>query len=261
MSTEVPEGKPLTEFFEDWQRRERGLVRAKEGLIEQINRQNMTIQEQGLLHQNLQQAMNKSEARCRSLHSCYSQAQQACAQLNEELQDERQRHKTTRQELEFESKGHHKTERELERHYFTLNRLSEFLTMVQVSSGEGKAVVMNYFNNDHNIGNLLLDIEAKRQLIANLEYRLDIAKNEHEYPISWQGTLQGLAETSAQVARTWDSIPNHQEATEVKVLEATEIDGDRAHLPEAVVIGKGEKARTKRRASPPKTRIPTKTKI
>ena len=33
-------------------------------------------------------------------------------------------------ELEFEFKEHAKTEKELERHYITLNRLSEFLTVV-----------------------------------------------------------------------------------------------------------------------------------
>lgn len=148
-------------------------------------------------------------------------------QLNEELQEERQKHKTTRQKLEYEFKEHQKTERELERYYFTLNRLSEFLTMVQVSSRQDKAIVMDYCNNDHNIGNLLLDIEAKRQLITNLEHKLDIAKDAYGY-----------------------SITSHQEATEVRVPEATELDGDWAqleHEPEPEVIGKGVKARTKRR--------------
>lgn len=187
----------------------------------------MNIQKQGLLHQNLQQAMNTSEARCRSLLSCYGQAQQACMQLNEELQEERQKHKTTRQKLEYEFKEHQKTERELERYYFTLNRLSEFLTMVQVSSRQDKAIVMDYYNNDHNIGNLLLDIEAKRQLITNLEHKLDVAKDAYGY-----------------------SIASHQEATKVRVPEATKLDGDWAqleHEPEPEVIGKRVKARTKRR--------------
>ncbi len=227
-------------FFEDWQRRERSLVKAKEGLTEQLNRQNMTFQKQGLHLQDLQHAMNKSEARCRSLLSCCNQAQQACVQLNQELQAERKEHKNTRLELEFEFKEHSKTERELEHYYFTLNRLSDFLTLVQVSSREEKSIVMNYFNNNHSIGILSLDIEAKRQHIANLEHKLDITKQEYEY-----------------------SITSHQEAIEVKVSDANELDGDRPQLAlEAVqeVIGKGEKARSKRRNSSPKTKIPTKIK-
>lgn len=150
----------------------------------------------------------------------------------------------TRQELEFEFKEHNRTEQELKRHYFTLNRLSEFLTMVQVSSREDKAVVMDYFNNDHSIGNLMLDIEAKKQLIANLEHKLDIAKKEYEY-----------------------SVSSHHEAIQMKDTEIAELEGNQAlsqnETDQAMtgIIPRGKKVKTDRKGRTPKTSIPLKIEV
>ena len=202
---QVPEDKPLMKFFEDWYEREQALLKAKDGLTEQINRQNMSLQGMAVRYQILQQSKNALDSRCNGYKTSLNQSQQANYHLCQELQKEREHHKATRYELEYEFKEYNKTELELERHYFTLNRLSEFLTIVQISSREDKAVVMNCFNNDNSIGNLILDIEAKKQLIANLEDKLGMAKKEYEY-----------------------SVACHQEAIHIKDSEIAELEGNQA---------------------------------
>ncbi len=76
----------------------------------------------------------------------------------------------------FEFKEHAKTEKHLERHHVTLNRLSEFLAMVQVASKEDSSEVLDKLNKEPHMGNLILDIEDKKQYIDNLEEKLKAAK-------------------------------------------------------------------------------------
>ena len=82
-------------------------------------------------------------------------------------------------------------EKYLERYYLTLNRLSEFLIIVQVTSKEERSKVLDKLNKEPKMGNLILEIEDKKQYINNLEEKLRIVKLEFEKAlIGYQDTIR-----------------------------------------------------------------------
>ncbi len=114
--------------------------------------------------------LNTAVGRYQELEALYVESQKFYAGLENQLQEEKQNHKNTRDALEAEMKELAKTEKNLERYWSTLKGLSEFLTMVQVTSSEDKAVVMSGLLSEGNdIGSLLMDIENKKEYIQILE--------------------------------------------------------------------------------------------
>ena len=182
--------------------REQDLVRHKEGLTEELNRQNQNLHSLHMQSQNLQQALNATESRRQEYEVAYNESQRVRAELAHGLREEQEMHKRTALTLDFENREHAKTEKELERLYFTLNRLSEFLTMVQVASKDDKVVIIDAYNKGDNIGSLMLEIEDKKQSIGNLEDKLKMAKQEFEA-----------------------ALANHQQAMELKEMEIAELEG------------------------------------
>lgn len=142
------------------------------------------------------------DRRSREWEHAFRESQRIQYQLSHQLSEERETHKKTSLELDFEFKEHAKTEKHLERHYVTLNRLSEFLTMVQVTFKEERFEVMDRLNKEPNVGNLILEIEDKKQYIENLEEKLKLAKSEFER-----------------------AVATHQDAIRLKEMEIAELEG------------------------------------
>jgi len=160
----------LWEFFKKCARREEGLFQRNQALTLQINKQNANLHQTNLQLQQAQVDLNAAVCRCQELETLYLESQKFYAGLENQLQEERQNHKNTRDALETEMKKLAKTEKNLERYWSTLKGLSEFLTMVQVTSSEDKAVVMTTLLSEGNdIGSLLIDIENKKEYIQILE--------------------------------------------------------------------------------------------
>ena len=190
--------------------REQDLVKLKEGLTEQINRQNQNLHSMSMQCHNFEQTIIAANSRCKQYEAAYNDSQRVQGMLAQQLEEETQKNKKMSLELEFEFKEHAKTEKELERHYITLNRLSEFLTVVQVASKEDKALVMDGFNNENNLGNLMLEIEDKKQYIGNLEEKLKFAK--HEFEASLASHEQAMALKEREIAEL-ESLQPHGGAT------------------------------------------------
>ena len=194
----------------DWYKvcisREQDLVRLKEGLTEQLNRQNQNLHSMSMQCHNLEQTANAANSRCKQYETAYNESQRIQGILAQQLEQEAQKNKKISLELEFEFKEHAKTEKELERHYITLNRLSEFLTVVQVASKEDKALIMHGFSNENNLSNLILEVEDKKQYIGNLEEKLKFAKQEFE-----------------------TSLASHEQAIALKEREIAELEGLQPH--------------------------------
>lgn len=192
----------MWDIFQAYATREQNLESAKEGLIEQLNRQNMNMHQMAVELDTSRQAIQTMDRRSREWEHAFRESQRIQNQLGYQLQEERERHKKTSLELDFEFKEHAKTEKHLERHYVTLNRLSEFLTMVQVASKEERSEVMDRLNKEPNMGNLLLEIEDKKQYIGNLEEKLKTAKLEFE-----------------------KAVASHQDVIRLKEMEIAELEG------------------------------------
>lgn len=196
------EGEKMWDIFQAYATREQNLELTKDGLTEQLNRQNMNMHQMALELDNTRQALHTVDRRSREWENAFRESQRVQNQLGYQLQEERERHKKTSLELDFEFKEHAKTEKHLERHYVTLNRLSEFLTMVQVASKEERSEVMDKLNKEPHMGNLILEIEDKKQYIGNLEEKLKAAKVEFE-----------------------KAVASHQDAIRLKELEIAELEG------------------------------------
>lgn len=211
--------EPVTwDFYKTYFQREQELLNVKEGLTEQVNKQNGNLHNLATQCQSLQQAAQAAKNRCEEYEHAYQESQQTRSSLAFQLQEEKQRHEKTLQAFDFEMKEHAKTERELDRHFFTLNRLSEFLTMVQMATGD-KTVVMDGSNKENNLGNLMLELEDKKQYIDNLEDKLKMAKQEYE-----------------------QRLTGHQEALETRDRAIAELE---SHTPEQQMMGTPAKKRAR----------------
>lgn len=147
------------------------MFQRNQALTLQINKQNSNLHQTGLQLQQAQVDLNAALGRCQELETLCMESQKFYAGLENELQEEKQNHKHTCEALEAESKELATMEKNLERYWSTLKGLSEFLTMVQVSSSEDKAVVTTGLLSEggNDIGSLLMDIENKKEYIQILE--------------------------------------------------------------------------------------------
>ena len=157
-------------------------------------------------YHNLEQTTNAANSRCKQYKTAYNESQRVQGILAQQLEEETQKNKKISLELEFKFKKHAKTEKELKRHYITLNRLSEFLTVVQVASKEDKALIIHSFSNKNNLSNLILEVKDKKKYIGNLKKKLKFAKQEFE-----------------------TSLASHKQAIALKEREIAELEGLQPH--------------------------------
>lgn len=151
---------------------------------------------------NSRYALHTVNRRFREWENAFRESQRIQNQLGYQLQEERERYRKTSLELNFEFKKYAKTEKHLERLYVTLNRLSEFLTVIQVASKEERSEVMKRLNKEPKISNLILEIKDKKQYIDNLEKKLKTAKVKFE-----------------------KAVTSHQDAIRSKEMEIAELEG------------------------------------
>lgn len=147
------------------------MFQRNQALTLQINKQNSNLHQTGLQLQQAQVDLNAALGRCQEVEALCVESQKFYAGLENELQEEKQNHKNTCDALETEMKELATAEKNLERYWSTLKGLSEFLTMVQVTSSEDKAVVTTSLLSEggNDIGSLLMEIENKKEYIQILE--------------------------------------------------------------------------------------------
>lgn len=148
-------------------------------LTKVVNDQNRKLHHLGAQGQHKQIALNSAGCRIEELQSTCANYETAIVTFNNQLVEEKQAHYRTdvllsqEKDLFAKEAAHHtKTEARLEHQGQTLKRMSEFLSMIQITSTENKTLVLKTLDEKWDLGTLLLELEEKTKVIQELEKKL-----------------------------------------------------------------------------------------
>ena len=179
-------------FFHAQARRQEELQVHIAQLTEQHNQQNRQLNQISENCEKLRFTINRANTRIHELQNAHLKAQEDCKFTESQYQEERQAHELTKTYLAQETARHAKTEAMLGYHGQTVGMLSEFLSMLKVTSKKDKAVIVKELDDTVCLGSLVSKLEQKH-------------KQAKEQKV-WNQIPSGLEKGASDVIRTQEAI-------------------------------------------------------